>query len=310
MTMPARFPRDRSAVAGAIPVRAGIGLRLPHHRQALEGALDTSWLEVHPENYMADAAALEELLRIRRNYPLSLHAVGLSPGSAQGVDEAHLQRLAELVEMLQPALVSDHLAWNSAGGLFVPDLLPLPYTEEALEVVCRNVDRIQTVLRRRLLLENPSTYLQYAHSPIAEEDFLGEVVARTGCGVLLDVNNVYVSACNQGLIPELRLLALLTAIPEGSIGELHLAGHAITQLEDGAVLRIDDHGSVVSDAVWKLYAMALDYAGPIPTLIEWDRQLPDPSVLLAEAAKAQAVMDTTVPVTDESGWRATHAAAG
>jgi uncharacterized protein (UPF0276 family) len=206
-----------------------------------------------------------------------------------------LRRLAELIKQLEPGLVSDHLAWNTAAGRFLPDLLPLPYTEEALVVVCRNVEQIQDAIGLPLLLENPSTYLQYVDSPMAEEDFLAEVVARTGCGVLLDVNNVYVSARNRGLIPEVRLLAYLETLPAAAIGEIHLAGHTPTVLDDGSELRIDDHGSVVCEEVWALYEQAMAALGPRPTLIEWDTQLPAFEVLHDEARQCQRYLDQRLP---------------
>lgn len=287
-----QVPRlPRTAGLGPIPAAAGIGLRFPHHRYVTEHRPAVAWFEVHPENYMADAAALSVLEGIRRDYPLSLHAVGLSPGSGEGVDSEHLRRLAELARVLEPGLVSDHLAWNTVGGTFLPDLLPLPYTEEALAVVCRNVAQIQGVLDRQLLLENPSTYLHYVESPIAEEDFLAEVVARTGCGVLLDINNLYVSARNRGLIPELRLLAYLEALPAQAIGEIHLAGHTTTLLDDGTELRIDDHGSCVCEEVWVLYRSAVTALGVKPTLIEWDTGIPVFEVLQGEAQRCQSQLD-------------------
>ena len=242
---------------------------------------------------MADAAALELLKKMRRDYPLSLHAVGLSPGSADGVDPAHLAALAELTDQLEPGLISDHLAWNTIGGAFLPDLLPMPYTEEALQVVCRNVDRIQNVLCRQLLLENPSTYLQYCDSSRSEADFLAEVVRRTGCGVLLDINNIYVSACNRGDDPHNDLNAFLHALPPSAIGEMHLAGHALTALDDGTVMSIDNHGSEVCEAVWTLYESALTMLGPRPTLIEWDTDIPAFSVLEGQAGEAQRRLHAT-----------------
>jgi uncharacterized protein (UPF0276 family) len=269
-----------------VPAAAGIGLRLPHHAAALADAEAAAWFEVHPENYMADAAALEELERVGTLRPLSLHAVGLSPGSAAGVGHAHLARLVALERRLRPGLVSDHLAWCVHDGRCFPDLLPLPYTREALRVVADNVDAIQQALGRRLLIENPSTYLRYAYSPIPEPEFLAELVAHTGCGVLLDVNNIYVSACNLDADPVAVLDGYLATLPAVAIGEIHLAGHARVE-RDGAVLLIDDHGSPVGEAVWPLYERALAALGLVPTLIEWDTALPSFDVLLAEAAAAQ-----------------------
>lgn len=291
-----------------IPADAGIGLRFPHHQQVCTQRPPVAWFEVHAENYMADPAALAVLEGVREHYPLSLHAVGLSPGSAEGVDPLHLRHLAELVRRLRPGLVSDHLAWNTVGGTFVPDLLPLPYTREALAVVCANVDKIQDVLGRQLLLENPSTYLQFEDSPIPEAAFLAEVVARTGCGVLLDVNNFYVSACNRGQLPDAGLRAYLRELPAAAIGEIHVAGHTSRRLEDGTELRIDDHGSPVAAAVWALYASALAVIGRRPTLIEWDTGIPALEVLQEQARRGQRHLDAVPASADgECGCHASAA---
>jgi uncharacterized protein len=274
-----------------VPVQAGIGLRLPHQRQVAESRPVAAWFEVHPENYMADADALSQLEGIRADYPLSLHAVGLSLGSAEGVSRAHAERLAALERRLAPGLVSDHLSWSISGPRYLPDLLPLPYTDEALAVVCRNVEQAQEWLGRALLLENPSTYLAFAHSVIPEHEFMAEVARRTGCGVLLDVNNVYVSACNQGADAAATLAAWLAALAPAQVGEIHLAGHALATTTTGAPLRIDDHGDHVCEEVWMLYAQALAALGPVPTLIEWDTRLPAFGLLQAEAAIAQRHLD-------------------
>lgn len=274
-----------------IPAQAGIGLRMPHQAQVLGARPRAAWLEVHPENYMADESALAELELIGANYPLSLHAVGLSLGSAEGVDRAHLDRLRRLVQRLRPGLVSDHLSWSASGGRYLPDLLPLPYTEEALRVVCRNVEQVQAVLGRKILVENPSTYLQFSASVIPEAEFLAAVARDTGCGVLFDVNNVYVSASNQRLEAGRALAEWCRALDASSVGEIHLAGHAVTATSDGEELRIDDHGDHVCAAVWSLYEQALAHFGPRPTLIEWDTRLPALSVLQSEAALAQARLD-------------------
>ena len=275
-----------------IPARAGIGLRLPHHALVLAERPAAAWLEVHPENYMSDAHSLAELERMRAHYPLSLHAVGLSLGSAAGVDAAHIARLRRLVERLEPALVSDHLSWSIAGGTYLPDLLPLPYTEEALQAVCRNVTQVQDALGRQILVENPSTYLKFAASAISEAEFLAAVAQRSGCGVLLDVNNIYVSACNQQLDAADVLREWCRALDADAVGEMHLAGHAVVATPSGASLRIDDHGDHVCEAVWALYAQALAHFGAKPTLLEWDTRLPAFSVLQSEAALAQARLDS------------------
>jgi uncharacterized protein len=282
---------DASPAVFPIPAQAGIGLRMPHQAQLLASRPRLAWLEVHPENYMADESALAELELIGAHYPLSLHAVGLSLGSAEGVDHAHLERLRRLVERLRPALVSDHLSWSASGGHYLPDLLPLPYTEEALRVVCRNVAQVQDALGRRLLVENPSTYLRFAGSVIPEAEFLAAVARATGCGVLFDVNNVYVSACNQRLDAAQALNGWCRTLDAASVGEMHLAGHALIATGEGEELRIDDHGDHVCAPVWGLYEQALAHFGARPTLIEWDTRLPALSVLQSEAALAQARLD-------------------
>ena len=216
-----------------IPAQAGIGLRLPHQAQLLAERPQAAWLEVHPENYMADAHSLAELERIRAHYPLSLHAVGLSLGSAEGVDAAHIERLRRLVQRLEPALVSDHLSWSMAGGQYLPDLLPLPYTDEALRIVCRNVSQVQEALGRRILVENPSTYLQFAASSMSEAEFLATVAKHTGCGVLFDVNNVYVSASNQRQDAAKVMSSWCRRLMRARVGEIHLAGHAVVATDVG-----------------------------------------------------------------------------
>ena len=284
----------RAGWARPIPAKAGIGLRLPHHSRFRAERPEAAWLEAHPENYMTPGAA-DELAAIDELYPLSLHAVGLSLGSARGLDEAHLLRLKALERRIRPGLMSDHLSWSIAAGpdgpLGLPDLLPLPYTEEALGVVAANVAHAQGVLDRPLLIENPSTYLQFAASCLGEAEFLSELVRATGCGVLLDVNNLYVSAMNQGADPARALDLYLDAIPGAAIGEIHLAGHVTRDLPGGRRLRIDDHGSRVSPAVWALFETVTARIGPRPTLIEWDTDIPDLAVLQDEAALAQDILD-------------------
>jgi uncharacterized protein len=266
---------------------AGIGLRFRHHREALDARPAVAWFEVHTENYLGGGGAPRCLDAIRRDYPVSLHGTGLSLGSAGGLDAAHLARVKAALDRFQPALVSEHLAFSVTGGTYLADLLPLPMTEEALAVVCANVDRAQTCFGRRLLIENPSTYLQYRHSTIPEWEFLAAVAARSGCGILCDVNNVYVSCCNHGW----NAGAYLAALPAASVGEIHLAGHSLRRLEDGRMLRIDDHGSRVAEEVWALHGEALARFGPVPTLIEWDTDVPPLAVLLEEASRAARMMD-------------------
>jgi uncharacterized protein (UPF0276 family) len=246
-----------------------------------------AWLEVHTENYMGGGKPPAYLDAIRQDYPISLHGVGLSLGSAEGLDPKHLERVRSAVERFQPGLVSEHLSWSIVGETYLGDLLPLPMTEEALDAVCRHVDQTQAFLQSRILIENPSSYLRYTHSTIPEWEFLATVAQRTGCGILCDVNNIYVSACNHGW----DVSAYLAALPARAIGEIHLAGHSVRQLDDGKVLRIDDHGSRVPPPVWTLYAEALERFGPVPTLIEWDTDIPPLEVLLGEAAQAATLLE-------------------
>jgi uncharacterized protein (UPF0276 family) len=278
---PLRKERD------SIPAEAGVGLRFQHHQEVLESHPAAAWFEVHAENYLGGGSAPAYLDAIRRDYPVSLHGTGLSLGSAEELDPAHLARVRELVERIEPALVSEHLSWSVVAGEYLAELLPLPMTEEAHEIVCRHVDQVQAHLKRRLLVENPSTYLQFRHSTISEWEFLAQVAKRTGCGILCDVNNIYVSACNHGWDAS----AYLAALPPEAVGEIHLAGHAVRRLDGGRVLRIDDHGSRVAPEVWTLYAEALARFGPVPTLIEWDTDVPPLEVLLDEAARAEAVLE-------------------
>jgi hypothetical protein len=242
------------------------------------------FLEVHAENYMAETAALDQLLELRRDYPVSVHGVALSLGSAEALDRCHLGRLKALIERVEPMLVSEHLAWSAIGGAYLNDLLPLPYTEESLDLFCRHVDEAQEALGRRLLIENPSSYLRFRHSTIPEAEFLAETTRRTGCGILCDVNNIYVSAMNFRFDP----IDYLDALPADVIGEVHLAGHHAA--DDSGVL-IDDHGSRVAQPVWEVYAQALRRFRAVPTLVEWDTNLPALDVLLDEARQAQELAD-------------------
>jgi len=271
---------------GPIPASAGIGLRFPHHHVVLEERPAVAWFEVHPENYMGGGTPLAYLEAIRRDYPLSLHGVGLSLGSADGVDERHLSRLQRLIERVEPGLVSEHLAWSAIDGTHFADLLPLPLTEDALAIVCRNIEVTQDRLKRRILIENPSSYLRYCHSTIPEWEFIAAVAARTGCSILCDVNNIYVSAYNHGFDARRYLRSLRVAC----IGEVHLAGHTLREFDDGRSIRIDDHGARVCPEVWALYAEAVALFGRIPTLIEWDTDVPPLAVLLEEAAHAESIM--------------------
>jgi uncharacterized protein (UPF0276 family) len=249
--------------------------------ELLERRLAVGWLEIHAENYMGGGPVVRSLERLRADYPLSVHGVGLSLGSAEGIDGAHLERLARLVERLQPALVSEHLSWSVTGGAYLNHLLPLPYTDEALAVLCANVARAQDRLGRRLLVENPSGYLRFRDSSIAEPEFLNALARRTGCGLLCDVNNVYVTCANLGG----EATAWLDALDAAAVAEIHLAGHAVNDA-DGRTVLIDDHGSPVADPVWRLFDHARRRFGATPTLIEWDTDVPALDVLLGESAKA------------------------
>lgn len=260
---------------------AGIGLRSPHLAEFARDRPATGFLEIHAENYLADSPAFGTVERLREDYEFSVHAVGLSLGSVDGLDETHLDRVAALIRRLQPALVSDHLAWSVAGGRYFNDLLPLPYTEEALQVVATNVDRLQERFGRQVLVENPSCYLGFAHSTMSEPEFLAELVRRTGCGLLLDANNIVVTAHNLRLDPA----AWLDGLPASAIGQYHLAGHAVNDA-DGEPVLIDDHGSRVSEGVWALFDEIVRRCGPRPTLVEWDTDLPPLDLLLDEARRA------------------------
>ncbi|MBP2296085.1 MNIO family bufferin maturase [Azospirillum rugosum] len=273
---------DTPRTVSPLPARAGVGLRHRHVAEFLTTHPSIAWIEVHSETYLAAGGPrLRALEAIRRDYPLSCHGVGLSLGSADGVDPLHLTRLAALYARLQPELVSDHLAWSSIGGAYLNDLLPLPYTEEALDTVRRNIERVQEALKRPILVENPSRYLNFAESTIPEAEFLAELSHRTGCGLLLDVNNLHVSAHNVGIDPR----AWLDALPAQAVGEIHVAGHAVHDTGCGTLL-IDDHGSAVADPVWTLLDEALRRVGPRPVLVEWDTRVPELPVLLAEAERA------------------------
>ncbi|HQS16660.1 DUF692 domain-containing protein [Reyranella sp.] len=263
----------------------GIGLRSPHLAEIARDRPATGFLEIHAENYLAPSPARGTLERLREDYEVSVHAVGLSLGSVDGLDEVHLDRVATLIRRLEPALVSDHLAWSVLTGRYFNDLLPLPYTEEALGVVERNVQRLQERLGRQVLVENPSCYLAFAHSTLSEPAFLAELARRTGCGLLLDANNIVVTAHNLRLDPG----AWLDGLPVTAVGQYHLAGHAVNDA-DGEPLLIDDHGSRVGEGVWALFDEIVRRYGPRPTLVEWDTDLPALDVLLGEARRAEQAL--------------------
>jgi uncharacterized protein (UPF0276 family) len=267
--------------------RAGIGLRAEHHVAFDRMRPPVGFIEVHSENYFGRGGKpLHFLERARQDYPLSLHGVGLSLGSSDPLNEAHLDRLADLVDRFEPTWVSEHACWSSRGGIYANDLLPLPYTEEALLHIVSRIQRVQERLGRQILIENVSSYVQFAASQIREEHFIAEVALRSGCGVLLDVNNVYVSASNHGFDAR----GYLDAIPPAAVRELHLAGFIEREVEGGSLL-LDTHSAPVADAVWALYRDAVRRFGRVPTLIEWDADLPRLERLLDEARRADAVVD-------------------
>ena len=274
-------------VAAQIPARAGVGLKPQHYRDILQDRPEIGWFEVHPENYMGAGGPPHHFLeRVRELYPLSLHGVGLSIGGAGPLDETHLARLKALTERYEPGLFSEHLAWSTHEGVYLGDLLPLPYTEETLTLVARHVDQTQSFVGRRMLIENPSTYVRFAESDMSEIDFLAALAERTGCGLLLDVNNVCVSAANH----HYDAASYIDAFPAEHVAEIHLAGHAAIEDDDGATLLIDSHHRSVQDDVWQLYERAIGRAGPVPTLIEWDAEIPAWRVLFEEAKRAERVM--------------------
>ncbi len=275
------------ALRTGLPVQAGAGFKPQHLESWRADANAPAFAEVHAENYMgAGGRAHAELTSLRECTPLSLHGVGLSIGAEGALDSAHLDRLAALVERYQPASFSEHLSWSTHDGMFLNDLLPLVYDRRTLDRVCAHVDQVQAHLRTRLLLENPSTYFEFEASTFSEPEFLARIVQRTGCGLLLDVNNVFVTCRNNGRDP----YAYLAGLPLESVGEIHLAGHAQHIDNDGNALLIDNHGAPVAQAVWALYAHALQTLGPVPTLIEWDTDVPAYAVLRAEVQRAQAVL--------------------
>ncbi len=275
---------EATRVPGSIPVSAGIGLKAQHQSQLLNSKPAIGWLEAHSENYFSDAGPhIESLLRLRDHYALSLHGVGLSLGSIDPIDSQHLTRLKRLIGRTSPALVSEHLSWGSADGRFVNDLLPLPYTWESLAHLISRVDQVQSTLQRLILIENISSYLQYSHSDIDESAFLAELSRATGCGLLIDINNLYVNERNHGV--DARLF--IDSIPPASVRELHLAGYSIDRIDQTEML-IDTHSTPVCEAVWTLYGYAIRRFGARPTLIEWDSDIPSLDVLLGEARKAQS----------------------
>ena len=270
-----------------LPLGAGVGYKPQHFAEILENAGPVEWLEIHAENYMGDGGRpLSQLRHLAERFPISVHGVGLSIGGEKPLDPDHLARLKHLVDWLNPASFSEHLAWSTHDMGFLNDLLPLPYTMETLARVAEHIDQVQDVLGRRMLLENPSNYLAFAESEMSEIDFLRELTRRTGCGLLLDVNNVFVSATNL----QMDARAYVDAFPLDAVGEIHLGGHDEDEDDQGAPLLIDSHGAEVADPVWTLYAHTLAKGGPRPTLIEWDNDVPEWAVLSEEAARASSIL--------------------
>lgn len=278
---------DRAVPAAAMTrwsgLGCGIGLRAPHLPLVAERRPAVDWFEIHAENFLGGGPARRHLMTIRADWPVALHAVGLSLGSAAGVDHDHLGRVARLAAELDPPFISDHLSWSGLPGLYLNDLLPLPYTEEALAVVAANVDRVQERLGRPILLENPSAYFRIAASVLTEAEFLGALCRRCGCGILLDVNNLVVNEINHGEAP----MDLIAGLDPAHVAEIHLAGHARNDA-DGITVAIDDHGSSVPEVVWALYDASLRRFPAAVALVEWDSNIPALEVLVAQAAKADA----------------------
>lgn len=288
MTSGPNSPIVQPRIAPDVPARAGAGLKGEHVPEILETRPAIGFFEVHAENYMgAGGAPHRQLEAIRRDYPLSLHGVGLSIGGEGPLDRDHLQRLKALNTRYEPGLFSEHLAWSSHDTTYYNDLLPVPYDTLTLHRVCDHIDEVQEVMGRRMLLENPSTYVAFDRSTMSELDFLSEIIRRTGCGLLLDVNNVHVSCVNHQRSAE----AYIDAFPMEAVGELHLGGHAPDTDDDGRPLLIDAHDRAVDGQVWALYEQVLRRSGSLPTLIEWDNDVPAWSVLLAEARAADGILE-------------------
>ena len=285
-----------------LPETAGIGLRLPHLAEVVATRPAVGWLEVHPENFMVSPHAMELLVDLAHDYPISVHTVGVSIGSADGVDRTHLQRLRKFVDAIDPILVSGHLAWSTHQGEYLNDLLPLPYCDETLDVVAAHLDEVQCVLGRAYLVENPSSYLGFTMSTMTEAQFLNELVFRTGCRLLCDVSNVYLSAHNMGF----DAMRFIDSLPPAAIGELHLGGFTAEDdsATDGGMLLVDTHASSIASPVWGLYEHTIRRVGRKPTIVEWDADIPPLAVLQGEAAKADVVAAATSSPDEASHARA------
>lgn len=261
----------------------GVTLKAAHYKQFLEKRLPIGWFEVHSENFFTEGGnSLANLIAVSKLYPASLHGIGLSLGSASGVQMTHLERLARLVELINPQFISEHLSWGYINGVYMHDLLPIPYTDESLKIFSRNITVVQEFLRREILIENPSSYIEYKASYKNEADFLVEICKLTGAKILLDINNIFVSACNH----KWDAKNYIDAIPQDLVKEIHIAGHSIKRLSTDQILRIDTHDNYVCNEVWDLYSYAIQRFGPTHTLLEWDANIPSLEVLIQEASKA------------------------
>lgn len=266
----------------------GIGLRSPHYDDVMRARPPIGWLEVHSENFFHESSApLDKLIEIRREYPISLHGVGLSLGSADGILGHHLERLKNLIDQVDPFLISEHLSWGYVDGKYIPDLLPVPYNIESMEIFYKNISKTQDYLKREILIENPSSYLEFASSTEEEANFLGTLAKRSGCKILLDVNNIFVSCQNHNW----NAKNYIDVIPGELVQEIHLAGHSQKKLSNGDLVRIDTHNDYVCREVWELYSYTIKKFGPKYTLLEWDAKIPDIETLVEEAQKALIFMD-------------------
>lgn len=271
-----------------IPNASGIGLRSPHYEEIIKTKPNTNWLEIHPENFFVEGgASLAFLEKIRMDYPLSMHGVGLSLGSTDKPSKKHLKKIKTLIDSFEPGLFSEHLSWSAVNGIFANDLLPIPYTEESLEIIVRNINITQDFLGRVILIENPSSYLEFKESYIPENEFLKEASKKSGCNILLDINNIYVSSKNH----KFDANEYISSIPQDKIKEIHLAGYSINKIGEHELI-IDTHDNYVSDEVWDLYKYAIETIGRRPTLIEWDQNIPSLQNLIYEAQKAEKIMQT------------------
>jgi len=274
----------------------GIGLRSPHLFQFIDEKPNIGWVEVHSENYLSlGGNDFEALLQIRKNYPISLHGIGMSLGSSSGVCHKHLSQLEDLIKDIDPFMISDHLSWSVNNGIFLPDLLPTPFNDESLEVFSRNISETQNRLKRQILLENPSTYFEFTESTYSEAEFLNILLTKTGAGMLLDVNNVYISSLNNGFSAS----QYIDDINPNFIKEIHVSGHSVKKVSENDALYIDSHDSKVSAPVWNLYKKSICKFGKVPSMIEWDVNIPKLSVILSEADKIKTYMDNATSKQDE-----------